>query len=178
MKHTLLSLLLATAVGAISTSAYGAASGEHTAAHVKAHADEYVGENVTLDVVYIRINNHTPPDVPYVFFRSVTIDEDAHARGGSILTVADADDKQKLIRRFGTNLDRKGFRDIDVNKMRGVVRVVEREDRPRVIYLDLTEEGVDLSNAPEVVLDGEIGPRRPSSGGSDDGDMDLEEENM
>lgn len=182
MKNTQLCLLLAAVVGVFSTSGYGAASGKNTAAHVKAHADEYVGERVTLDVVYIRINNNTPPDIPYVFFRSITVDEDAHARGGSILTVADADDKDTLIRRFGTNLDRKGPHHVDINSMRGTVGIVEREDWARVVYLDLTEEGVDLSNAPDEILDGGLGPRRSSGDGSDDqdegDDMGLEEETM
>lgn len=129
-----------------------AASGEHTASHVKAYADQYEGEKVSLDVAFIRFHRQAPDNVPYVFFWATTIDEDARSGGGAILVVADASDKSSLIRKYGTNLDREKREAPAIESLRGTVRVVEREGRPRQVYLDITDNGVDLSNAPETVF--------------------------
>ncbi|MEO0797224.1 MAG: hypothetical protein AAFX93_18880 [Verrucomicrobiota bacterium] len=148
IKFVTLSLLISAPLGA-----FAAASGENTAAHVKAYATEFEGENHSLDVVFIRFHRHAPENVPYTFFWAMTIDEDARAGGGAILVVADGDDRDKLIRRYGTNLDRDGRDGPDHNSMRGTVRMVQRENGRQAVYLDITEEGVDLSNAPKDLLD-------------------------
>ncbi|GHC13243.1 hypothetical protein [Cerasicoccus arenae] len=134
--------------------AYAAASGDNTAAHTKAYAEELEGEKVSLDVVFIRLSRHAPEDVPYVFFWAMTIDDDAHSGGGAILVVADKDDKDALIRKYGTNLDRdRGEGGPEHKSLRGTVRIVERKGKSRHVYLDVTDSGVDLSNAPDGLLD-------------------------
>jgi len=151
---TLLNILSLALVIAVPIPAFGAASGENTAAHVKAYAQELEGERVTLDVVFIRIHRHAPEDVPYAFFWALTMDEDARAPGGAILVVADAEDRDSLIRRYGTNLDRDN-RGVEHESMRGVVRIIQRPNGKRIVYLDITANGVDLSNAPEGMFEGE-----------------------
>ncbi len=166
-----LRILLFALLGAAPAAIYAAASGEHTAAHVKAYAEELEGEKVSLDVVFIRMHRHSPEEVPYIFFWAVTIDEDAQSGGGSILVVADKDDKDALVRRYGTNLDR----DADGPKyksMRGTVRFVEREGRGRHVYFDITDNGVDLTNAPAELLSEDGGnieiPAPPAGNGGGD----------
>jgi len=149
LKIILFALLGATPIAAV------AASGENTAAHVKAYAEELEGENASLDVVFIRMHRYAPEDVPYIFFWAMTIDEDERAGGGAILVVADKGDKDSLIRRYGTNLERDRGDGPEYKSMRGTVRLVERQGRGRMVYLDITDNGVDLTNAPEELLDGE-----------------------
>lgn len=148
VKISLLALL-----GLAPLGAFAGASGEHTAANVKAYAEELEGEKVSLDVVFIRMHRHAPEDVPYVFFWAVTIDEKERAGGGAILVVADKADKDTLVRKYGTNLERDRGDGPESKSLRGTVRFVEREGKGRRVYLDITSGGVDLSNAPDSLLD-------------------------
>lgn len=150
-----LKILLIALLGAAPFGAFAAASGENTAAHVKAYAEELEGEKVNLDVVFIRTHRYANEDVPYVFFWAMTIDEDERVGGGTILVVADKDDKDSLIRRYGTNLERDRGDGPEYKSMRGTVRFVEREGRGRRVYLDITGDGVDLSNAPDELINDE-----------------------
>lgn len=148
-----LKVLLAALVGFCPLWAFAGSSGKNTAAYVKAMGDQLEGEKVSLDVAFIRINRHAPDDVPYVFFWAATVDEDEMAKGGVILVVADKGDKDSLIRRYGTNLERDPGDGPETKGMRGTVRLVGRENGPKRVYLDITDDGVDLSDAPDRVFD-------------------------
>lgn len=149
-------LLLIALLGLAPLGASAGASGENTAAHVKAYAEELEGEKVSLDVVFIRMHRYAPEDVPYVFFWAMTVDDKERAGGGAILVVADKEDKDSLVRRFGTNLERDRGDGPETKTLRGTVRFVEREGKGRRVYLDITDGGVDLSNAPGELLDEEV----------------------
>ncbi|WP_309400519.1 hypothetical protein [Cerasicoccus maritimus] len=170
-----LKIALAALVGFSPIIAQAGTSGVNTAAHVKAMAPELEGKKVSLDVAFIRINRHAPDDVPYVFFWAATIDDDEVAKGGVILVVADKEDKDTLIRRYGTNIER-GNGGPETKSLRGTVRLAGREGGPKRAYIDMTADGVDLSNSPDSVMNdsdiaGELGsaagrgPRGAAGGG-------------
>ncbi|WP_309385816.1 hypothetical protein [Cerasicoccus frondis] len=157
-----LKIALAAFIGFSPFVALAGTSGVNTASHVKAMAPELEGEKVSLDVVFIRVNRHAPDDVPYVFFWAATIDEDEVAKGGAILVVADKEDKDTLIRRYGTNLERDRGQGPESKTLRGTVRLAGREDGPKRAYIDITDAGVDLTNSPDSIhndsdIAGELG---------------------
>ncbi len=154
---TLGMLSLAAALTAVSAHA---ASERNTAAYLKAHIDKLEGKTVSVEVPFVRVLPKLSDNETHVVFWVPTVNEDENVGGGHILAVADADDKEKIISRYGLYADREGRRDIESKSLRGVLRqiplarpndeeaIAEEEAIQRgPVFLDLTSEGLEGDEA-------------------------------
>lgn len=143
-----------------SSLAQAAASGKNTAAYLKANIDKLEGKKVSLDVAFVRSTAEELPEYDFLF--AVTGDSDERSGGGGVLVVIDADDREKVLRKYGTNIDKEGNdrkRKVKFETMRGVASKMvvgsgEDADLQRAsgiprhfVYLDLTENGADVGPA-------------------------------
>lgn len=141
-------------------------SGKNTAAFYKANIDKYEGKRVTIDVAFVRAVAMRQEPEDYRLFWAATVDEDERAPGGGIIIVADRADAEKLLRKYGTNVERDGPRrgEVELDSMRGTLRKIDLERMRKVPYLDLTDGGVNLSEearkAMEAAIASEEGPVR------------------
>ncbi|QYY35594.1 hypothetical protein [Ruficoccus sp. ZRK36] len=116
-----------------------AASGsENTASYVTAHIDTLDGKTVSLDVVAVRLMRPFTTNESFVVLGAGTWDDENNSRGGKMLVIANKDDKDKLVGRYGTTPEHQG-RDVETKSMRGVVRLADVEGFPPLVYLDLTD---------------------------------------
>ncbi len=145
MKNKILnSFALALSLTVVTTGAI-AASGDKTAAYLKANAPEYVNTTVEVDVVYVRVIPSRSDNEKRTVFAVYTIDEDNRAPGGVIIAIADADDRTRIANKYGTNIERDSGGP-ETKSMRGLLKQVElgEEGSGRgPLYLDLTAEGVE-----------------------------------
>ncbi|MDP0497036.1 MAG: hypothetical protein Q7Q73_12610 [Verrucomicrobiota bacterium JB024] len=164
-----------------------AASGSaNTASYVKAHIDQYDGKAVSLDVVALRLLSPFTTNENYVMLGAGTWDDENRSPGGKILVIANKDDKDKLVNRYGTTVEHDG-REIDTKSLRGTVHLVNIDGFPPFIYLDLTD-GAFTPTAEQLrelagQNDGPRGERRgprPGRGNSPEtsGDLDSDGGNL
>ncbi|MEM9226720.1 MAG: hypothetical protein AAGA45_02025 [Verrucomicrobiota bacterium] len=135
---TLILAVLALALGGISTANADVGS-RNTASYVKAQIDKLDGKKVTLDVLMVRLLRPFTTNENYVLLGVATVDDENRSGGGTIIAVANKEDKDAIIRRFGTTVDRDNGRVPDAESMRGTVHLVDRELGRDYIYLDLTD---------------------------------------
>ncbi len=109
-----------------------------TASYVKAQIDKLDGKTVSLDVAMIRLLRPFTTNENFVLLGAMTVDEENHSAGGGILVVADKADKDKLVRRYGTTVEREKGKGVESESMRGVLHLVN-EGHKKYIYLDLTD---------------------------------------
>ncbi|MGF1448268.1 MAG: hypothetical protein ACFB20_02495 [Opitutales bacterium] len=154
---TLGMLSLATVFATVSAHA---GSDKNTAAYLKAHVDKLEDKAVSVEVPFVRVLPALSDNESYVVFWVPTVNTEDNLPGGHILAVADAEDKDKLISRYGLNADREGRREVETKRMRGILRqiplarpdneeaVAEEEAIQRgPVFLDLTEAGIDGDEA-------------------------------
>ncbi len=146
---------------------------ENTASYVKAHIDGYDGKAVSLDVAAVRLMRPFTTDESFVVLGVGTWDDENNSPGGKILAIANKDEKDKLVHRYGTTVER-DRRELETKSLRGTVHLVDVEGFPPFIYLDLTDgaftptavqlrELAGVGDGPE----GRRGPPRRGPGGPD-----------
>lgn len=136
-KHLRLSVFLCLVGALFSTSSLNAASGDKTAAYYRAHADKYVNSGVNVDVAFVRaIPKGSEADHSLRILAVTTVDEDERAPGGAIMCVVDESEYESLVKRYGTNIERKG-RSVNTKNLRATLRIVD--SHRDIIYLDTTD---------------------------------------
>lgn len=139
IKTSLIALLAIVALGCFTTARADAGS-RNTASYVKAQIDKLDGKSVSLDVAFVRMLRPFTTHEEFVLLGAATVDEDNHSGGGGILVVANKADKDALVRRYGTTIDRDRGDGVETKSMRGVVHLVTgKEGRGKYVYLDLTD---------------------------------------
>lgn len=127
-----------------------AASGDDTAAYYKAHAYDYENQRVDMDVAMLRAIPKGPEtELNVRLVVAFTFDEDAKSSGGHIVCVVPEEDFDRLINRYGTNLERSG-REPETKTLRGVLRILD--NKRDFIYLDLTDKGEELNDAIKEII--------------------------
>ncbi|MGF1483220.1 MAG: hypothetical protein ACFBZ8_02520 [Opitutales bacterium] len=155
------------------------ADSKNTAAFLKAHVDKLEGKTVSVDTPFLRVLPAFSDSEEYVVFWVPTVDTDNRAPGGAIIAIADAEDKDKLISRYGLAPEREASRVVQTKRLRGVLRqvaIAPRGDEEAVaeeeaiqrgpVFIDLTDEGISGDEALAKFIrrhDG-AGPRGPRRG--------------
>ena len=115
------------------------AGSNDTASYYRAHFEDYTGKSVSLDVAFIRV---LPVNIGdgYFAFIAMTFDDKNNSGGGAIAVVAPADQKDSIVSKYGTTVEREGKRDRDTKKLRGTLQSVTSAGGIKYTpYVDMTD---------------------------------------
>lgn len=137
MKLNAILLLLFSFFAASSLAQAQAQAGEDTARYYKSNPEEFDGETVDVDCVFVTRINGGPQIEGVTFFVVHTKDDDNRLRGGSIVAAVLAEEADSFIRKYGNTpeINRGSSEKVDSKRLRATFHQLERGR----VYLDASE---------------------------------------
>jgi hypothetical protein len=164
---TLSKILLALSIFSFASVAHaGSYAGEDSARHYKSAPEEFDGEYVDVDCVFVTRINGGPQVEGVTFFLAHTKDDDNRARGGSIVVAVLSDKADSFVRKYGNTLDidRGSSEKVDSKRLRGVfhqlaqghVYIDVSAGEAHAIILEHREDAVGAIRSGDGVPDGRL----------------------
>lgn len=113
-----------------------AGESKRTANYIKAYPDKYSGKKVTLDVAFINRINLNLDESKIVLFRAHTFDVDNRSGGGDIVVIADLKEADKLIKKYGTSIQKSPFP--NTRPMSGIMHILQGHGPAYEVYVNIS----------------------------------------
>lgn len=134
-------LLAGLALLALITPLARAAESKRTAEYIIANSAESEGQEITLDVAFVKPAQWKSPVGSLAFFQAMTIDRRDHKAGGHILVAIPSENASAFAKKYGMDFDGRN----DSDPLRGTLLAAPgRDGRARIWLLDTTGQAADL----------------------------------